>query len=404
MHSLRRIILIITAMAGLVLGVGVPKSNNSPVQAASLPTAIVRAGAVLAREGAVEACVFQYVGQGLSLAEAAKQCEVNISAAPAGVELPAQGVGSFAMDGVRNTGGGPLTVTCTSGSGADPRFADAKAARDAAKVALDAFDKGHPNPTGVDAAKRGELAQKLNEAQDALNQATVDNEARERQAAETKKMLEDAANGTKNSTAPTQPPQTQPTQPPATQPTQPPATQPPSNTSPVTTSGSAPARPVDGVDDACAEFSAFVGECNLAGWATSPCQSLRRQLRGCVDMTIAYTTGDDPNAGCPADDPDKETVAEIVELLCTSRAKVAPGYDPCGPPDLGGGPGIYEDPNADPCTGKNPYALTTREGCEVTVNESPDFGLGPTIDPTMVLILGGPGIPTTTVPLPYMKP
>jgi len=404
MHSLRRIILIITAMAGLVLGVGVPKSSNSPAQAASLPTAVVRAGAVLAREGSVEECVFQYVGQGLSLAEAAKQCEVNISAAPAGADLPEQGLGSFALDGVRNTGGGPLTVTCTSGSGADPRFADAKGARDAAKAALDAFDKVHPNPTGVDAAKRGELAQKLNEAQEALNKATVDEDERERQAAETKKMLEEAANGPKGSGSPT--PTTQPptTQPPVSPSTSPASTQPPANTSPVTTSGSAPARPVDGADDACDAFSAFVGECNLAGWATSPCQSLRRQLRGCVDMTIAYTTGDDPNEGCPADEPDKETVAEIVELLCTSRAKVAPGYDPCGPPDLGGGPGIYEDPNADPCTGKNPYALTTGEGCEVTVSESPDFGMGPVIDPTMVLILGGPGIPTTSMPPPYMKP
>ena len=393
MHSLRRIILIISAMAGLVLGVGVPKSSNSPAHAASVPTAVVRAGAVLAREGSVEECVFQYVGQGLSLAEAAKQCEVNITAAPAGAELPEPGLGSFAVDGVRNTGGGPLTVTCTGGGGADPRLADAKGARDAAKAALDNFDKTHPNASGADAAKRDELAQKLNEAQEALNKATVDQEERERQAAETKKMLEEAAGGTNPTTAPTQPP-----------PTQPPATQPPANTSPVTTSGSAPARPVDGVDDTCDAVSAFVGECNLAGWATAPCQSFRRQLRGCVDMTIAYTTGDDPNEGCPPEDPDKETVARIVELLCTSRAKVAPGYDPCGPPDLGGGPGLYEDPNADPCTGKNPYALTTGDGCEVTVNESPDFGLGPVIDPTMVLILGGPGIPTTSMPPPYMKP
>jgi hypothetical protein len=399
MHTTRRIIPVLAATTIAVAVIAVAVATSPPARA-DLRTAVRHIGSSIVREGSMEACVYAYVGQGLPLAEAAKHCGVDVQGVPAGGDLPPTAGGSVAVDGFRNTAGGPLTVSCTGNSGADPRLGSeidaARAARDKAKQALDAFDLSHPYPTGPDEGKRAQLSIELTKRQHEYNELSTDLVRREAEAKATKKMLEDAANGAALGALPPSP--TQPPPPPAgvPEPSTAPTAPPPPPGPP------AVIRPMTGIDQACLSFAAFVGECNLAGWATGPCQNLRKQLRGCVDSTIAYTTGDDPDAGCPADDPDAKTVAQVAQLRCSMVARVAPGYDPCGRPDLGGGPGRSANPSTDPCTGRNPWALTTGEGCEIVVDETSGIDLALRIDPRVVLLLGGPGVPTNGSVPPFV--
>ncbi len=111
-------------------------------------------------------------------------------------------------------------------------------------------------------------------------------------------------------------------------------------------------------EDALQRAREVVGECQLSGWRSGPCQRLLARMHGCADAALIYV---DPEAGytCrPTIDPGLVRQAWVER--CRELKRPAPGGpDPCAPPKLDrnarfvtgdakqvcGGPQVYVTPD-----------------------------------------------------------
>ena len=172
----------------------------------------------------------------------------------------------------------------------------------------------------------------------------------------------------------------------------------------------------------CVDIAAFVGECNSAGWKTSPCSIFLSRLEGCSDPTVTDPHPDgDGRVGCEQPPPDTETVERLAALVCNMRIYPLPDEDPCTPVESGGividgwvrlapcreagdkplgadGPTIPCDSSGDATPCGNPAALTTEDQCVVSV-EIAQFG-EKNIEEILAIAGDRLGGPSFVVPLP----
>lgn len=117
----------------------------------------------------------------------------------------------------------------------------------------------------------------------------------------------------------------------------------------------------------CETLSAFVSDCQMAGWQTAPCQMFIDQLNGCGDPTITDPSPDGEQP-CKAQPASAQQVKHITFVACSKETKPGPGQDPCGG-TIGKGKSYSfnygrNNPNARPCS--NPFAYPSEDGCSPT--------------------------------------
>ena len=167
------------------------------------------------------------------------------------------------------------------------------------------------------------------------------------------------------------------------------------------------ARPVTEGQSLCQQISEFVGECNRDGWTNPDCKAFLDKMNGCLDGTVADPA--DPAEPCSIPPVDAETAKEVFLLHCWALKKPVPGEDPCSK-NIPGLAFVYQIRTGagglDPCN--DPHVRHTGEDCyptftlvkfdEVDINELQKWGLDKLGGPIFIIPKPAPEPGTDPVP------